>query len=292
MKQLKRFIPFAISAFSIVVLLLLQFAVLEANENFSWKEFLPTLLVNITLLITTAITWINAGTERAKSEEHSSYRANVEVFGKQVKEITDEGKLQQFRAFCEVKTDDLLKEKIAVTLANVGVDVKTYSSTLSKMTADELYKVNYTKRQVKAIQRVREGKIRVKPISSIDILSDSRTVDGVGVSYNEHADKGVRIAIRAFKSVLISTFLALCVPDLADDVTNIAAWAMFFLRCYTIIYTAFSSEREGYARVIDTKNKVTLRRIAFLNEFAEWAKIPKLNVGKKTMQSEEVAIGE
>ena len=285
MKVLKRIIPFTISGFSIVVLLFLQFAVLRTNEEFSWSEFLPTLLVNITLLITTAITWINAGTERAKSQEQSAYKDNNTIYSNQIKDITDAGELSQLRAFCEAKTHDLLEEKKIVALANVGIDYKTYQYTLANMSVEELANANYAKRQIKAIQRVKNGKIRVKPISSIDILSDSRTIDGVGVNYNERADKSVRIAIRAFKAVLISTFLALCVPDLAEDITSIAAWAMFLLRCYTIIYTAFSSEREGYARITDTKNKVIMRRIAFLNEFAEWVKVPKLNPGKEEKRS-------
>lgn len=281
MKLFKRFIPFAISGFSIVVLLLLQFTVLKANENFSLREFLPALLVNITLLITTAITWINAGTERAKSQEKSAYKENAKIYGEQIQGITDAGQLSQLRAFCEIKTRDLLEEKKAVSLSNVGVDYNVYKTTLAVLNIDELVKLGYTKRQIKAISRVRDGKIRIKPISSIDILSDSRTVDGVGVNYDERADKSVRIMIRAFKSVIISTFLALCVPSLAENVTSVAAWAMFMLRCYTIIYTAFSSEREGYARITDTKNKVILRRIAFLHEFAEWVEVPKLNPGQE-----------
>lgn len=272
MKQLKRFIPFAISGFSIIILLFLQFTVWKTNDEFSWRIFLPALCINMALLISTAITWLNAGTERAKSQEKSAYKTNTAIYGQQIQAVTDAGQLSQLRAFCKVKTEKLLDDKKTVTLMNVGIDRKSYDTTLADMTVEELLKANYTKRQIKAIQRVREGRIRVKPISSIELLSDSRTVDGVGIHYNEQADKSVRIAIRSIKAVIISLFLALSVPDLAEDVTSLAAWAMFLLRCYTIIYTAFSSEREGYLRITDTKNKVILRRIAFLHEFNEWVK--------------------
>ena len=280
MKQIKRIIPFCISGCVIVLLLLLQFTVLETAEKFSWKEFLPTLAVNIALIVTTAITWINAGTERAKSQEQSAYKDNAAIYGAQIKAVTDAGQLSQLKAFCKAKTEQMREEKINVSLANVGIDRHLYDSTLNVMTDEALIKDGYNRRQIKAIRRVKNGKIRVKPISSIDILSDSRTVDGIGVNYNEHADKSIRILIRTFKAVIISVFLALFVPKLAEDITSIAAWGMFLLKCYTIIYTAFSAEREGYARITETKNKVILRRIAFLHEFEEWASVPKLNKGR------------
>lgn len=281
MKHIKRVIPFAVSGFAIMVLLFLQFTVLSLNDAFLWKEFLPTLAVNITLLVTTAITWINAGTQRAKFQEKSAYKDNAALYGARVKAITDSGQLSQLRAFCKVKSDELLEEKKTVALANVGIDRKIYNSELSGLTEEELIKDGYASRQIKVIRRVKDGKIRVKPINSMDILSDSRTVDGLGINYNERADKTARIAARAVQSVIISTCLALFIPDLADDITNIAAWAMFLLRVYIIIYTAFSSEREGYTRITETKNKVILRRIAFLYEFAEWVQVPKLNIGKE-----------
>lgn len=272
MKQLKRFIPFAISGFSIILLLFLQFTVWKTNDEFSWRIFLPALCINMALLISTAITWLNAGTERAKSQEKSAYKENITLYGQKIKEITDAEQLSKLREFCKVKTDKLLEDKKTVALMNVGIDRKLYDTALTQMTIEELLKEGYTKRQIKVIQRVRDGKIRVKPINSIELLSDSRTVDGVGIHYNEQADKSVHIAIRSVKAIIISLFLAMAVPDLAVEITSFAAWAMFLLRCYTIIYTAFSSEREGYLRITDTKNKVILRRIAFLHEFAEWVK--------------------
>ena len=74
--------------------------------------------------------------------------------------------------------------------------------------------------------------------------------------------------------------LALLAIDLARDITNLNAWIMFAMRLFTIVWTAFSSEHEGYARITETKNKVILRRIAFLHEFDEWASVPRLVTGK------------
>ena len=65
--------------------------------------------------------------------------------------------------------------------------------------------------------------------------------------------------------------LALLAPEPAKNIADIGAWALFLMQVCTIVYAAFSSEREGYARIAHAKNKVILRRIAFLHEFEEWA---------------------
>ena len=65
---IRRLIPFALSAITIAVTLIVQFAVFSINDKFSWSEFLPKLIINIFLLVTTAVVWINSGTDRAKRE--------------------------------------------------------------------------------------------------------------------------------------------------------------------------------------------------------------------------------
>ena len=70
------------------------------------------------------------------------------------------------------------------------------------------------------------------------------------------------------------TVIFILVSLISNNVKNIAdigAWALFLMQVCTIVYAAFSSEREGYARIAHAKNKVILRRIAFLHEFEEWA---------------------
>lgn len=278
--NIKRIAPFAVSGLMVVTILLLQFTVVTVNKQFNWREFLPQLVINTVLIASTAVIWLNSGTDRAKSQEKSAYKDNSAVYAAQIKKVTDGGQLGNLRTFCKLKTEQIRNEKITVLLANVGIDRHLYDSTLKDMDKLELVKENYTSRQIRAITRVREGRVRVKPVNAMDLLSDSRTVDDCGVNYNERADKSIRISVRIGRSILTALALALFVPDLAKDITSIAAWAMFFLKLCTIVYTAFSSEREGYNRITETKNKVILRRIAFLHEFDEWASVPKLNKGK------------
>lgn len=279
--NIKRIVPFTISALMIVTVLLLQFTVLSVNKQFNWREFVPQLLINTALITTTAIVWLNPGTDRAKIQEKSAYKDNAALYAAQIKKITDGGQLANLRAFCKVRTEQIRNDKITVLLANVGIDRHLYDSTLKDLDKDKLKADGYTKRQINAIERVRDGKVRVKPINAMDLVSDSRTVDDCGVNYNERADKSIRISLRIGRSVLTAFALALFVPDLAKDITSIAAWAMFFVKLCTIVYTAFSSEREGYTRITETKNRVILRRIAFLHEFDEWASVPKLYKGNE-----------
>lgn len=277
---IRRFIPFALSAITIAVTLIVQFAVFSINDKFSWSEFLPKLIINIFLLVTTAVVWINSGTDRAKREEKSAYKTNSGIYAQQIKAVTDDSRLGDLREFCRIKTEEMRSNKITVLLANVGIDRNTYDSALYKLTSIELKGKNYTRRQIRIIRRIQGGRVRVKPIRAMDLLSDSKTNDDCGVNYNEQADKTLRISFRAIRSVFTALILAVLAIDPAQDIANIAAWVMFFMRLFTIVWTAYSSEHEGYARITETKNKVVLRRIAFLHEFEEWSRVPKLSKGK------------
>lgn len=279
-ENIKRFIPFALSAITIIVTLIVQFAVFSINEEFSLSEFLPQLIINIFLLVTTAVVWINSGTDRAKREEKSAYKTNAGIYAQQIKEVTDSGRLGDLREFCRIKTEEMLDRKITTLLANVGIDRKAYDNELCKLSSVELKAKGYNRRQMQVVSRIRNGRVRVKPVRAMDLLSDSKTPDDCGVNYDEQADKALRISFRAIRSVFTALILAVLAIDPAQDIGNIAAWVLFFMRLFTIVWTAYSAEREGYSRITETKNKVILKRIAFLHEFDEWSVVPKLNKGE------------
>lgn len=278
--NIRRIIPFVISGLTIIVTFVLQFVALDFDRAFSWSDFLPQFFINLFLLITTSVIWLNSGTDRAKNDDKSAYKQNVAIYATQIKKLTDDGRLADLRAYCKVKTDELLESKITTVLANVGIDRKLYENTLKTLSVTKLKQDGYTRRQIRIIERVRNGRVRVTPIHYMDLLCDSRTMDDCGVNYDERADKTLRISFRAVRSAVMTLVLALLAIDLARDITNLNAWIMFAMRLFTIVWTAFSSEHEGYARITETKNKVILRRIAFLHEFDEWSSMPKLNKGK------------
>lgn len=277
--SLRRALPFAISGLMVVTLLIVRFTVLKTNDEFSAEEFIPQLLTNMFLIVTTSVVWLNSGTERAKSQENSAYKDNCKLYAAHVKKVTDEARLGELREFCERKTAEMLDNKITVCLANVGIDRKTFDAMPKNLSAKQLKADGYKYRQRRVVMRIQGGRIHVKPIKYIELLSDSRSVDEYGVNYDERADKATRILFRALRSAIVALALALLAPEPASNITDIGVWALFFMQVCTIVYAAFSSEREGYARIAHTKNKVILRRIAFLHEFDEWSCVPKLGVG-------------
>lgn len=279
-EYIKRFIPIAISAFTVVVTFFLQFTVFSISSEFSWSEFLPQFAINMFLLVTTAVLWLNSGTHRAKNEKHSAYKDNLELYAARIKKITDDDKINDLRAFCKKKTEEILDNKITTFLANVGIGRTLYESTLKSLSAEELKSDGYTRRQIRAIERVRNGRVRVKPIHYMDLMTNSKTSDDCGVNYDERADKAVRVTFRAVRAAVMTLVLALIGIDLVQDIANMSVWVMFFARLFNIIWTAYSSEHEGYVRISETKNNVILRRIAFLHEFDGWSSVPKLNKGK------------
>ena len=294
-ERIKRGSPFIISAVTIAVTLIIQFTVLSVNDQFSWAKFLPQLLVNIFLLVTTAIVWINSGTARAKREEKSAYKDNTAIYAKQLQDVTDKNRLSDLREFCRIKTEEMRDRKITVLLANIGIDRKQYDGKrnendqenkddkgdrLCELTRVELKCKGYSRHQIRTITRIQNGKVRVEPVRAMDLLSDSKTPDDYGVNYDEQEDKARRISFRAIRSIFTALILAVLAIGPAQDIANISAWAMFCMRLLTIVWTAYSSEHEGYARITETKNKVIRRRIAFLHEFDEWAGKPRLNQGK------------
>lgn len=276
-ENLRRIIPFVISGLIIGVTFVLQFVVLDFDRAFSWSEFLPQFFINLFLLVTTSVIWLNSGTDRAKNEDKSAYNQNIAIYATQIKEVTDAGRLADLREYCKLKTDEMLESKITTILANVGIDRKLYDTTLKTLSVAKLKQDGYIDRQIRIIERVRNGRVRVTPIHYMDLLCDSRIVGDYGVNYDERADKTLRISFRAVRSAVMTFVLALLAIDLARDITNLNAWIMFGMRLFTIVWTAVSSEHEGYARIAHAKNKVIMRRIAFLHEFGEWISASRLN---------------
>lgn len=269
--NIQRALPFAISGLMVITLLIIRFTVLKTNDEFAADEFVPQLMVNLFLIVTMSIVWLNSGSERAKAQENSAYKSNCRLYADHIKKITDNERLGVLREFCDKKTADMLDNKKTVMLASVGIDRKTYDTVLKTLSAKQLKDDGYKYRQRRVIVRINDGRVRVKPIRYMELLSDSRAVDEYGVNYDERADKAVRIIFRALRSAVTALALALLAPEPAKNITDIGAWALFLMQVCTIVYAAFSSEREGYARIAHTKNKVILRRIAFLHEFEEWA---------------------
>lgn len=279
MDKIKRAMPFLISGLMILTLFVIRFVVFRMNEAFDVNQFFTNLIVNIFLLVSMALTWMSSGTDRAKREEKSAYRANTVAYGKKIDEITRNGQLNLLRVFCAQKTDEMREKAETATLTRVGIDRAVYAD-LKALTVAELKKKGYLKRQIRAVRRVAEGRVKVRPIELLELLTDSKGKGDYDVHYDERADKAARTGFRVLKSVVMGAWFALAAPALSQDILNIEVWALFCFQLFTIAWTAWSAEREGYGQIAEVKNKVILRRISFLDEFNEWVKVPKLGEGK------------
>ena len=136
--NIQRALPFAISGLMVITLLIIRFTVLKTNDEFAADEFVPQLMVNLFLIVTTSIVWLNSGSERAKAQENSAYKSNCRLYADHIKKITDNERLGVLREFCDKKTADMLDNKITVMLASVGIDRKTYDSVLMTLSAKQL----------------------------------------------------------------------------------------------------------------------------------------------------------
>lgn len=279
MDKIKRAMPFLISGLMIVTLFVIRFVVFRMNKAFDANQFFTNLIVNIFLLVSMALTWMSSGTDRAKREEKSAYRSNTAAYGKKIDEITHNGQLNLLRVFCGQKTGEMRERKETEVLTRAGIDRAVYHD-LKALTASELQAKGYARRQIRAIRRVAEGRVKVRPIDLLELLTDSKGRDDYDVHYDERADKVARTGFRVLKSVVMGAWFALAAPALSQDVMNVEVWALFCFQLFTIAWTAWSAEREGYGQIAEVKNKVILRRISFLDEFHEWVKVPKLQEGK------------
>ena len=263
MEKIKRAMPLILSGIMVITVFMIQFIVVSFRAGFLWRDFLSQLAVNLFLLVGTATIWMNAGTDRAKTEEPSAYSDNCAAYSGKVAAVSGNGQLRALRDFCRIKTEEMRTDKIRRMLNSVGLDMSDYTDRRYACKA-ELKGDGYTRRQIRMLRRLRDGRVHVRPVQVMEIMADSKGKTGYETAYNEDADKAVRLV--AF--------------DLSSNIRDLTVWALFFFKLLTILYTAFSAEREGYLQIAQTRNRVILQRIEFLNEFEEWVKVPRLNPAK------------
>lgn len=275
MERVKRVFPFLVSGLLVVTVFVIQFVVLSMNEKFKINEFLTQLGINTLLLVVMAVTWLNAGVDRAKNEEKSAYKANLTIYAEKANGVTERGRLRQLREFCEQKTEQQRTKKETALLLRVGIDREAYEE-LKSLTVEELRKKGYARKQIRAIRKVREGLVKVREINAIELMTNSKVREEYDVHYDEKGDMTARTAIRAIKAIVTASVLSLLVPSLSENIGSITVWALFLMKLFTMVYTGWSAEREGYLKITEDEKKVIRRRIALLDEFEEWAAVPRL----------------
>lgn len=277
MEKIKRVIPFLLTALIIVVVLLIEFTTLYPNSID--ESFWLTLGVNTIIIVATALIWLASGKHRAKTEEGSSYHKNAATYSDQISEIEENKNFSNLNVFCDIKTEELRQKRVIAILSSACIDVEEYEQIKSD-TDEELKNKHYTIKQIRAINRVRNGgaaferlrknSLIVKPIIAMELASNCEVKNPYDVHYSEAAEESKSVILRVLKSCIMAVALALVGFELSQDITSLTAWAMFFSKLVTILFTAWSSEKEGYEQIAVTKNQVILKRINFLNLFNEW----------------------
>lgn len=280
MQKLKRAMPFIITGIMVAAAFIIRFMVIRPSDMEDVKSFWLTLGVNAAIIVAMALTWMASGTDRAKTEADSAFQRNSAEYSRRIAALEKESKLTQLTEFCRQKTRELLDEKINARLAAVCIDRNRYDSELKDKTAEQLASEGLNKKQIQAVERVRDGRVKVRPLNAMELMTNNKARAGYDVHYDENAEKAVSIAVRVAKSIVTGAALALISVQLASNITDLSVWAMFLMQLFTIAFTSWSSEREGYEQIAVTKNAVILRRIMFLNMFSEWAEVPRLEEGK------------
>lgn len=281
MGKIKRAMPFIITGIVIVTLLMIQFTVVSANTDIKVNELVTNILTNAGLLVIMGTTWSAAGRLSAKSEEKSSYALNKKTYAEKTVSLSERGLLKRFEDFCALKTKALLENKITALLNSVCISYENYINEYSQMPLSELTALTADKRTKKVLLKVRRGKVKVRAVKASDVMADSKSSapDGYGLEYDEKSETRERLLVKTLQSVVSGAALAIMVIELSQNIASLSAWAFFGLKLLLIVWNAWSGFNDGYNQIAETKNKVILRRIMFINLFDEWAKVPLLNKG-------------
>jgi len=188
MERVKRALPFLLTGLLVITLFVVQFVVFTPNGTADMKAFWTRLAINVFLLVTAAFIWWGGGMDQAKQEEKSAYRTNSTLYGKKVSAMADDGRLRQFREYCKQKTDELRTSKEKAQLLRVGIDRKQYEE-LKSLTVEELRQKGYISKQIRAIRKVREGRVKVREINPMELMTDSKARDEYDVHYDEKAER-------------------------------------------------------------------------------------------------------
>lgn len=271
-EKLKRAMPLIISGIMIVLILLIEFVTMRGRDQIDVNSFIVSMVINAAIIVCTAVAWMTSGTDRAKRDESLDYSVNIRRYSEAVTEIHEAGKLSKLKAFCELKNTEARERKINAMLSSVYLDRREYEEKYKTMTKRELQgrarqgtdgnpdvlgslgkedmsgrkTERLSGRQIRVILRIRQGKIRFRENRVQELMTNSKTRDDYGIHYDERLDKSLRLSIRVVKSVMIGAVLAFLIPDLSNRITDLTAWVMFVLKLITIVYTAWSAEREGF----------------------------------------------
>jgi hypothetical protein len=225
--------------------------------------------ISLSLTIFCYIVFIPQG-EKSERSSSPSYKPNCIKWGELSTKIRTGGMLETFRRFCREQLEVERREIRSVIIGNhTTFSFQEYIERYSKLSSAELkdlyQKGDLSKEEYKAIKKC-NGKIKVKPINSVLILS------GVArASYNDagRTDSNFVLKWLAQRPLMIVLF-AIMANALSGTFSglNLSAIYGMILDILSIIIASFVGFGAGEQAIRDKDDKIK-NRILFIESFLE-----------------------
>lgn len=273
--RLKLAMPWVVSAFILIATVAVQCVALSAKLDVLSPGFWTNLAVNVGIIGIVAIVWLYAGRDKAgrlsEDGNKTPYQYALDDYGAEVNRV-QEGHITEFTEYCEKKTEELRHRKELALLHSVCLEWEQFEELKGK--AKKELRKKLTRKQVAAVRKVAERKVKIKPVNPIEILTDSKIKDeyGYGVHYNENADVATMMALKIAQSIVMSFVLAVLVVQVTENIRSLDVWVMFAMKLALVVSNAWSGYITGYGLVAERKKKVLRKRVDFIKMFFEQKK--------------------
>lgn len=267
-QKAKTYLPYILLVFIIICRVLLEVFKTSIVNPFTPIFFLDT-AISVGITIFCYIVFIPQG-EESEMLNSPTYKPNCKRWGDLSSNVRTHGLLEPFRSFCQEQLEVEREEIKAVIIGNnTTFSFKEYKEKYSHLNEDELkalYKKDeLTKEEYKAIRRC-NGKIKVKPINSVLILS--------GVARASFNDAGRDNSNYLFKWLAKRPMLTVTFAIIAKSITgtfmglNPSVIYVMVLDALSIIMASFVGYGAGEQAIRDKDDKIK-NRILFIETFLE-----------------------
>ena len=262
------FLPYILLALIIICRILLEIFHTSIINPFTLIFLLDT-AISLSLTIFCYIVFIPQGKKNERLNS-PSYKANCIRWSELSTKVRTGGLLEKFRSFCQEQVEVERTEIKAVIIGNqTTISFSEYIKTYSQLSKSELYKLyksgSLTKGEYKAIKKC-NGKIKVKPINSVLILS--------GVAKANYNDAGRSDSTYLFRWLAQRPLMIVTFAILANALTgtflglNLSAIYGMILDMLSIVIASFVGYGAGEQAIRDKDDKVK-NRILFIESFLE-----------------------
>ena len=265
----KNYLPYILLAVNIVFRIILRLYDTSVVNPFT-KEFFLDATTSVISTMFCYIVFIPFG-EKNEELNSPSYKDNCTMWGKLSDKIRSGGLLEAFRKYCREQLEIEREEIRAVTISNnTTFSFEEYKERFSELGNKELKSLylngEITKEEYKVILKC-NGKIKVKPINSVLILS------GVAkATYNDAGRDESRFVLMwlAKKPVVI---VAMCIALNAISATfiGLSGFSVIYemvIDTLFVILASFVGYGAGEQAIRDRENKIK-NRILFIESFLE-----------------------